>query len=258
MTTKRRTSFDQQVNQIMNVKKNHILIIDDDKEITLLISDYLTAHGYRVTSALNGLQINQLLRENNFDLIILDVMLPSVDGLNLCQIIRKTHDIPIFMLSAANSTEDRVAGLELGADDYISKPFSARELLARIKAQLRRTNGDLRHGERRLNALQRMGFAQWVLDRNTRCLIDGDEIAIPLSQREYDLLLIFLEHPARILSRDQLMDLLYDKSCDPVDRTIDVLIGRLRKKIEVDPRNAQLLLTVRGGGYQLKTEVKLL
>lgn len=242
----------------MNAKKNHILIIDDDKEITLLISDYLMKHGYRTTWALNGLHIKHLLRENNFDLIILDIMLPGIDGLTLCQTIRKTHDTPIFMLSAANSTEDRVAGLELGADDYISKPFSARELLARIKAQLRRTKGELYSGEKRLNPLQKIGFSHWKLDRNTRCLIDKDEIALPLSQREYDLLLIFLEHPRRILSRDQLMDLLYDKDCDPMDRTIDVLIGRLRKKIECDPRNAELLVTIRGGGYQLNTEVTLL
>ena len=242
----------------MNSKKNHILIIDDDKEITALTSDYLIAHGYRTTCAFNGANINQLLRENNFDLIILDIMLPGIDGLNLCQIIRKTQDTPIFMLSAANSTEDRVAGLELGADDYITKPFSARELLARIKAQLRRSNGELGQSEKRLNPLQRIGFANWELDRNTRCLIDSDAIAIPLSQREYDLLLIFLEHPGRILSRDQLMDRVYDKTCDPVDRTIDVLIGRLRKKIETDPRNAKLLITIRGGGYQLQAEVKLI
>ena len=242
----------------MNAKKNHILIIDDDKEITLLISDYLIQHGYKTTCALNGLHINQLLKEHNFDLIILDIMLPNIDGLKLCQIIRKTHDTPIFMLSAANSTEDRVAGLELGADDYISKPFSARELLARIKAQLRRTNGELYQGGKRLNPLQQIGFSNWTVDRNTRCLIDKDDIALPLSQREYDLLLIFLEHPGRILSRDQLMDFLYDKECDPMDRTIDVLIGRLRKKIEFDPKNSQLLITIRGGGYQLNAQVSLL
>lgn len=241
----------------MNVKKKHILIIDDDREITLLISDYLMKHGYRTTWALNGANIQQLLRENNFDLIILDVMLPGTDGLTLCQTIRKTQDTPIFMLSAANSTEDRVAGLELGADDYISKPFSARELLARIKAQLRRTSGELQQEGKRLHPLQQIAFAHWRLDRNTRSLIDKDDVALPLSQREYDLLLTFLEHPGRILSRDQLMDLLYDKNCDPMDRTIDVLVGRLRKKIEVDPRNATLLITVRGGGYQLKTQVNL-
>src|SRR3990167_2847882 len=168
----------------MHSKKKHILIIDDDKEITTLISEYLTAHGYRTTCALNGLHINQLLREHNFDLIILDMMLPGIDGLSLCQMIRQMQDTPIFMLSAANSTEDRVAGLELGADDYISKPFSARELLARIKAQLRRAHGELGFGEKRLNPLQRIAFANWELDRNTRCLIDLEKIAIPLSQRE--------------------------------------------------------------------------
>ena len=242
----------------MNTKKYHILIIDDDKEITLLISDYLINHGYRTTCALTGMHINQLLRENNFDLIILDMMMPNIDGLTLCQMIRKTHDTPIFILSAANSTEDRVAGLELGADDYISKPFSARELLARIKAQLRRTSGELDQGQKRLNPLQKIQFFNWILDRNNHCLIDQEEVALPLSHREYDLLLIFLEHPNRMLSRDQLMDLLYDKACDPMDRTIDVLIGRLRKKIELDPRNPQLLITIRGGGYQLKTQVHLL
>lgn len=240
------------------MKKKHILIIDDDKEINALISDYLIQHGYRTTCALNGLNIQQLLKENNFDLIVLDIMLPQLDGLDLCQIIRKTHDIPIFMLSAANSTEDRVAGLELGADDYISKPFSARELLARIKAQLRRADGNLRQESTRLNPLQRIAFAHWQLDRNTRCLIGEDAVAIPLSQREYDLLVFFLEHPRRVLSRDQLMDHLYGKDCDPLDRTIDVLIGRIRKKIERDPRHAQLLITIRGGGYQLNSVVKLI
>ena len=240
------------------LKKSHILIIDDDRDITVLISDYLTQHGYRTTWALNGQNIQTLLRDNHFDLIILDVMLPGADGLSLCQFIRKTQDTPIFMLSAANSTADRVAGLELGADDYITKPFSSRELLARIKAQLRRTSGELVGGQQRLNPLQRIGFAHWILDRNTRSLIDKDEVAIPLSQREYDLLVIFLEHPGRILSRDQLMDLLYDKPCDPFDRSIDVLIGRLRKKIELDPKNARLLMTIRGGGYQFMPRVEIL
>ncbi|MFA5960870.1 MAG: response regulator transcription factor [Tatlockia sp.] len=239
----------------MNTKKNHILIIDDDKEITALLSDYLTKHGYKTTSAHHGNQLPQLLRENNFDLITLDVMLPGMDGLSLCQSIRKTHDVPVFMLSAANSTADRVAGLELGADDYITKPFSARELLARIKAQLRRTQGELQLSHQRLSPLRRIRFADWQLDRETHALIDKEDIALSLSQREYDLLLIFLEHPGRILSRDQLMDLLYDKHCETMDRTIDVLIGRLRKKIERDPRTPTLLMTIRGGGYQLKTTV---
>jgi two-component system OmpR family response regulator len=239
----------------MNNRKSHILIIDDDKEITELISDYLLKNGFRTTLALNGLAINSLLRENNFDLIVLDIMLPGIDGLTLCKTIRQTHDLPIIMLSAANSTSDRVAGLELGADDYISKPFSARELLARIKAQLRRNSGELNSDKKRLSPLKQIHFDNWILDRETHSLIDTDGIAIPLSQREYDLLLIFLENPQRILSRDQLMDFLYDRYCDAQDRTIDVLIGRLRKKLEVDPRNPHLLITIRGGGYQLKSRI---
>ncbi|KTD17747.1 response regulator transcription factor [Legionella jordanis] len=239
----------------MNSKKHHILIIDDDKEISELISTYLSQHGFRCTYALNGLNIKSLLREHNFDLVILDIMLPGTDGLSLCQMIRENHNLPIIMLSAANSTADRVAGLELGADDYISKPFSSRELLARVKAQLRRTCGELSSDSPRLAPLKQIKFAGWILDRDTHSLIDKDDIAIPLSQKEYELLLIFLEHPQRILSRDQLMDLLYDKHCDPQDRTIDVLIGRLRKKLEIDSRNPHLLLTIRGGGYQLKGKV---
>lgn len=235
----------------MNLKKHHILIIDDDKETTLLISDYLTQNGYKTTCALNGLDIHRLLNKNNFDLIILDIMMPKIDGLALCKSIRKTHDIPIFMLSAAGSTADRVAGLELGADDFITKPFSARELLARIKAQLRRTQGEL-VGHEKLKPIANIEFSGWILDRNTHCLIDKDYLATPLSQREYDLLLILLEHPNRILTRDQLMDLLYGKDYAPMDRTIDVLVGRLRKKLELDSKNSQLLVTVRGGGYQLK------
>ncbi|MBI2786915.1 MAG: response regulator transcription factor [Legionella longbeachae] len=241
----------------MSTKKNHILIIDDDQEITHLINDYLLKNGFRTTWTYNGLNIKQLLKANNFDLIILDIMLPGINGLDLCQTIRQTHSVPIIMLSAANSIADRVAGLELGADDYISKPFSSRELLARVKAQLRRTQGDLEHDRKKLTPLQHIHFDDWILDRNTHSLIDQESIAYPLSQREYELLVIFLEHPGRILSREQLMDLLYDKDFDSQDRAIDVLIGRLRKKIEFDSRNPCLLLTVRGGGYQFKAKVNL-
>lgn len=239
----------------MNNKTPNILVIDDDQEITTLISDYLQQHGYKVVCAHNGLRLPQLLKANNFDLIILDVMLPGEDGLSLCKTIRETLDTPILMLSAANSTADRVAGLELGADDYVVKPFSARELLARVKAHIRRASGELPKSKQRLSPLKKIQFANWQLDRETHSLIDAENVAIPLSQREYDLLIIFLEHPRRILSRDQLMDLLYDKDYDPQDRTIDVLIGRLRKKIETDPKAPTILLTVRGGGYQFDTQV---
>lgn len=240
----------------MNSK--HILIIDDDKEITLLLRDYLEKNGYKVTHAFDGTRLSRLLSDSNFDLAILDVMLPGPDGLSLCQQIRTKSDMPVIMLSAADTEADRVAGLELGADDYIVKPFSSRELLARIKALLRRIDGELAADKQRLPALGKLKFEGWVLDRESHCLIDKQQVAILLSQREYDLLIIFLEHPGRILSRDQLMDLLYDKTCTPFDRTIDVLIGRLRKKIEVSPKSPRLLLTIRGGGYQFNAKIEKL
>jgi two-component system, OmpR family, response regulator len=238
------------------MNKHHILIIDDDKEITQLVRDYLQQNSYRVTTAHDGLRIQRLFAENNFDLAILDVMLPGIDGLTLCQMIRKTSNLPIIMLSAATTEADRVAGLELGADDYIAKPFGARELLARIKAQIRRVSGQLSNDARRLNPLCKLKFEKWQLDRESHCLIGNDEVAILLSHREYELLLIFLENPKRILSRTQLMDLLYDKECEPFDRAIDVLIGRLRKKIENDPKKPLLLKTIRGGGYQFCASVE--
>ena len=244
---------------MMNIKKSHVLIIDDDKEITELLSEYLTKNGYRITYALNGNNIHRLLKENNFDLVILDIMMPGLDGLTLCHIIRQSLDIPILMLSAANSTADRVAGLEVGADDYIAKPFSSRELLARIKAQLRRSQGILHHANhKRLTPLKKIKFNNWILDRETHSLIDSNGIATVLSQREYELLFIFLENIGRILSRGQLTDLLYGTFSAPQDRTIDVLIGRLRKKIEPDLKNPQLLLTIRGGGYQFKARIESL
>jgi two-component system OmpR family response regulator len=241
----------------MNSSQKHILIIDDDKEITAMVSDYLQANNYRVTYAYDGSQIKRQLKENNFDLIILDVMLPGEDGLSLCQTIRKELDVPIIMLSAANTEADKVAGLELGADDYIAKPFGARELLARIKAHMRRAEGVLANPKLKLQKLKRIQFDTWQLDRETHSLIDAESIMIPLSKREYDLMLILLENPRRILSRDQLMDLLYGKTLDPFDRTIDVLVGRLRKKIETDPKKPQLIATIRGGGYQLDVDVKV-
>lgn len=240
------------------MNKKHLLIIDDDKEILSMLDDYFNQHGFKVTTAANGLRLKQLLRDNIFDCAILDVMLPGIDGLSLCQQIRQQSDMPILMLSAANTEADQVAGLELGADDYIAKPFSTRELLARIKAHLRRSSGELANSQQKLPVLGKIQFSGWLLDRETRSLIGKDKVAISLSAKEYDLLIIFLEHPQRILSREQLSDLLYDKSHTPFDRSIDVLIARLRKKIEKPASPAKLLKTIRGGGYQLNCKVKTL
>lgn len=240
----------------MNKSKKHILLIDDDKEITSLIAEYLKQHDFKVTVQYDGARLLKLLNENNFDLIILDVMLPGQDGLSLCQQIRNLNDIPVLMLSAAQSEADRVSGLEVGADDYIVKPFSSRELLARIKAHLRRNAGELVVNRQKLAPLKKIKFDSWILNRETHTLIGSDQVALALSQREYEMLMIFLEHPNRILSRNQLMDLLYDRDLEPTDRSIDVLIGRIRKKIEPDPRKPSLLKTIRGGGYQFKSTVE--
>ncbi len=240
----------------MNQKK-HIFIIDDDQEIAMLIRDYLEKNNYRVTTAYNGNHISQLFSGNQFDLVILDVMLPGKDGLSLCIEIRQLSELPIIMLSAADTEADRVAGLELGADDYVSKPFSARELLARVKSQLRRTSGELATPQHLIPKYDQIRFGPWLLDKNTHSLIGEDNIIIALSRREYDLLNIFIQNPNRILSRNQLMDKIYDKAIEPYDRSIDVLIGRVRKKIEIDPKKPKLLTTVRGGGYQLLAKVGL-
>lgn len=240
------------------VKKEHILVIDDDREINHLIKDYLVAHNYKVTSLYNGLNLTRMLSEHTFDLVILDIMLPGKDGLTLCKELRQYGDIPVIMLSAAQTEADRVAGLELGADDYMAKPFGSRELLARIKALLRRTTGQLASQDKKLKPLDKLKFDQWLLDRETHSLIGNENVILALSQREYDLLILFLSNPNRILSRAKLVDLLYEKELDPMDRSIDVLIGRLRKKIELDPKSPAILKTVRGGGYQLTCSVEVI
>ena len=241
----------------MSIKKPNVLVVDDDKEIASLIKSYLLENGFKVTCLPHGMQLRSVLRDNNFDVLILDIMLPGENGLSLCKMVREEHDLPIIMLSAANSSEDRVVGLELGADDYIDKPFRLRELLARINSQLRRYQGRLASNSKRIIQQQTISFANWRLNRANHCLVDNENIAYYLSPREYNLLLVFLENPQRILSRSQLMDLLYDKDFNPFDRSIDVLISRLRKKIELDPKNPALLVTVRGGGYQLQTLVEV-
>jgi len=235
----------------------HILVVDDDPQIGDLIRDYLTKHGYRVSWAANGNDMRRELKKSNIDLVILDIMLPGDDGLALCRQLRETSDIMIIMLSAIGDEADRIVGLEIGADDYLAKPFSPRELLARIKALTRRSSGKLAESrqERYLAALPNIKFIDWELDRNKRRLIAPDGVAVPLSAGEYELLLAFLEHPKRILTRDQLLDLTRGRESLPFDRTIDVQVARLRKKIEIDPKDPKIIITVRGGGYQFTADV---
>lgn len=234
-----------------------ILIVDDDPQICELISSYLSGFGLQVLTANNSTQMHKHLKQTTVDLVLLDVMLPGEDGLSICKKLREQSDVPIIMLSAAGEETDRVVGLEVGADDYLAKPFSHRELLARIKALLRRSHGAL--GESRkaksLANIPNLLFAEWCLDRTKRQLQTTNGVTVPLSKAEYDLLTVFLENPQRTLSRDQIMDLIHGREAEAYDRSIDVLIGRLRKKIETDPKNPQLILTMRGDGYQFAVKV---
>jgi two-component system, OmpR family, response regulator len=233
---------------------DHILIVDDDAEIRSLLSQYLVKNGLRVTAVAEGRGMWQALEAGRVDLIVLDLMMPGDDGLTLCRNLRaKSVDTPVIMLTARGEETDRIVGLEMGADDYLAKPFSPRELLARIKAILRRARS-LPENLRADNTRQ-LRFADWVLDTVQRQLVSAAGVVTPLSGAEYRLLRIFLGHPNRVLNRDQLVDLTQGKEADPLDRSIDVQVSRLRQRLGDDPREPRLIKTVRGEGYVLAVAV---
>ena len=231
----------------------HILIVDDDSEIRDLLGRYLRKHGYRVDAAADGRAMTRLLETGRFDLVVLDLMLPGEDGLSLCRRLRASSDLPIIMLTAMGEETDRIVGLEMGADDYLPKPFNPRELLARIKAVLRRGGGQHRPDEQAAAGLE---FDGWRIELGRRELLDPDGAPVPLTSGEFDLLLALAERPQRVLTRDQLLDLTRGRSAQPFDRSIDVQLSRLRRKIEVDRKAPQLIKTVRGGGYMLAAKVE--
>ena len=233
---------------------DHILIVDDDAEIRSLLRQYLQKNGLRVTAVPDGRAMWQALEAGRIDLIVLDLMLPGDDGLTLCRNLRaKSSDIPVIMLTARGEETDRIVGLEMGADDYLAKPFSARELLARIKVVLRRARS-LPQNLQPDNA-RHIRFGDWVLDTVHRQLVSAAGVVTPLSGAEYRLLRIFLSHPNRVLNRDQLVDLTQGKEADPLDRSIDVQVSRLRYRLGDDPREPHLIKTVRGEGYVLAVAV---
>lgn len=238
-------------------EKWHVLVVDDDPQIGDLLSEYLTQHGYRVSTARDGQRMWRMLKQYKFNLVVLDIMLPGEDGLSLCRELRLKSDVLIIMLSAVGEEADKVIGLEVGADDYLAKPFSPRELLARMKALIRRTTGKLAEQRKagQMSQLPNLCFKDWKLDRNRRRLIAPDGVAVPLSSGEYELLVAFIENPERVLTRDQLLDLTRGRQAVPFDRTIDVQVARLRKKLEVDAKNPEIIVTVRGGGYQFACRV---
>ena len=227
---------------------SHILVVDDHQEMRSLIGQLLEKDGYRVSTASDGKEMRRALNERRVDLIVLDLMLPGDDGLTLCRNLRAgSSSVPVIMLTAKGDDVDRILGLEMGADDYVAKPFSGRELVARIKAVLRRTHALPPKPEGAAVPVYR--FGQWLLDTGKRELESATDIVVPLSTGEYKLLLAFLQHPQRVLTRDQLLDLAKGRSAAPFDRSVDLQVSRLRRKIGDDAKDPKVIKTVWGGGY---------
>jgi two-component system OmpR family response regulator len=233
---------------------NHILLVEDERSVRDPLGHYLQRNGFRVTMASHALEARHLLSRYKFDLIILDIMMPGEDGLSLCRSIREKFDIPTILLSAKSEETDRIIGLEMGADDYVVKPFAPRELLARAKAVIRRAQSVPR--SRKLPVQKTLQFGTWTLKTGARQLVGEDGSVVPLSTGEFNLLLAFIERPHIVLTRDQLLDLTQGREASAFDRSIDNLISRVRKKIEPDSKNPSYIKTVWGGGYSFVGEVR--
>ena len=244
----------------MKTPSDHVLIVDDDREIRLLLADYLEKQGVRCSVASNGREMREVLASQRIDLIVLDLMLPGEDGLTLCRNLRAgggpAADIPVIMLTARGEDVDRIVGLEMGADDYVSKPFIPRELYARIRAILRRARAmppnTVADG---VPSAKILCFANWQVDTTARHLIAPDGEIVALSGSEYRLLSVFLAHPQRILSREQIMDLTKGREVDIFDRSIDLWVSRLRNRLRDNAREPSIIKTVRSEGYILTSAV---
>ncbi|MEG8024136.1 response regulator [Sphingomonas aurantiaca] len=231
----------------------HLLLVDDERSIREPLAAYLTKQGFRVTQAGDAESARTRLTAYAIDLVILDIMMPGEDGLSLCRHIAATSDVPVILLTARTEETDRIIGLEMGADDYVVKPFSPRELATRVKVILRRaTAGGARQHAPEANAY---AFAGWVLKSGERALVDREGVSVPLSTGEYNLLLALVTRPRRVLTRDQLLDLTQGREAAAFDRAIDNQVSRLRRKIEADAKTPELIKTVWGGGYTLAAEV---
>lgn len=232
---------------------SHLLLVDDDVEVLALLQKFLEQHGYSVAVATDGPSLWRAVEQRLPDLIILDVMLPGESGLVLCQQLRAKHKIAVIMLTAMGELSDRVVGLELGADDYLTKPFDARELLARVRAVLRRVGEAATVSNESSRSI--LEFANWQLDVTRRELRSPEKVMIPLSTGEFELLLVFAEHPRRILTRQQLLDMARGEAYDAFDRSVDVQVSRLRRKLEGDIHSEPMIRTIRNGGYLFSPSV---
>ena len=234
-------------------KAPHILVVDDEDDIREPLAKYLSKNGMRVSSANGGSALREMLKSTAPNLIVLDIMMPGEDGLSLCRHLRKTTDIPVILLTAMAEETDRIVGLVVGADDYLTKPFNPRELLARIKAVLRRTNAI--PSDVAPTPSGNLTFANWILDTQRRELLDSKGVSVSLSTAKHRLLTVLLQRPNMVLSRDQLLDLTAGRDAVLFDRTIDNQISRLQKKIETDAKKPKIIQTLWGGGYILAADV---
>ena len=232
----------------------HILIVDDNREIRDLLARYFAKNGLRVDVASGGAEMRQQMRTGVFDLIVLDIMMPGEDGLTLCRQLRQTSDIPIVLLTAVSEETDRIVGLELGADDYVTKPFNPRELLARVRAILRRTGSPAKVAAG--DEAKRYRFDRFTLDIPRRLLLDAAGAEVPLSTAEFSLLQAFITRPGVVLNRDQLLDITAGRAAQMFDRSIDNMVSRLRKRIERDPQQPDIIKTVWGSGYLFASAVE--
>lgn len=228
-----------------------IIVVDDESDIRDVIYDYLGSHGYTVHQAADGRELRRILQDVSPELVLLDINLPGEDGLSLARYLRDHHDLGIIMVTAAGEVVDRVVGLEVGADDYLSKPFDLRELLARVRSVLRRTEdkGGPAAEPAGAETRTRHRVGTFTLDCDARSLLDASGRHVPITSMEFDLLSMFVERPNRVLSRDQILQFTQNRDWDPYDRSIDIRITRLRRKIEQDPSHPTLIKTVRGAGY---------
>lgn len=228
-------------------EKPHVLVVEDARDIREPLGRYLREHGYRATTAADAAAARKVMKGAAIDLVVLDIMMPGEDGLSLCRSIRETSQTPVILLTARGEEVDRIVGLEMGADDYIAKPFSPRELVARVAAVLRRTHALPPRQQPAVSV--RIRFGDWVLDTGQRELIGSDGVATPLSSGEFRLLTTLIERPRIALTRNQLLDLTKGRDAELFDRSIDNHVSRLRKKIEPDPKIPRYIKTVWGGGY---------
>jgi two-component system, OmpR family, response regulator len=237
----------------MTAQAATILIVEDDPEISRLVADFMRREGFEVACVGDGDAMDAALQRLRPDLVILDLMLPGEDGLSICRRLRTDDAIPILMLTAKTDEIDRVVGLEIGADDYLTKPFAPRELLARVRAILRRANGAPARA-----VVRRYAFDRFVVDMDARSVehVEAEAATLQLTSAEFDLLGCFLQRPRRVLSRDQILDFTRGRSAEPFDRTVDMMISRLRRKLDAASPGSNLITTVRNGGYLFTAAVK--